>query len=324
MNAFLLDDGRLRSGWRFLVSVFLVLVAYFVAGNLSVLVAGDHHRIEDVIFRPLLMALELIGFLFITRLFDQPEGGAWDYIGLRRQRWLHDTVQGTLLGFGLIVLAMIFISVFFDLTLNITISPRSLLTAAVIFGVLLTAAMAEELMFRGYPFQRLVEGLGATGAVVVLSALFGAVHMQNPHVSDNRWVQIFAFANTLLIGIVLALCYLRTRALWLPWGLHFGWNATLGAVYGLPVSGISQFATVVKGKAIGPEWLLGGRYGLEGGMLGTVVILLGLGYVLVFVKPLPATPPQSVVAEPLPDGIQFSAAPERLAPNAAEGPQTDL
>jgi len=324
MNAFLLDDGRLRSGWRFLVSVFLVLVAYFVAGNLSVLVAGNHHRVEDVIFRPLLMGLELIAFLFITRLFDQPEGSAWDYIGLRRQRWLRESVQGALLGFGMIISAMMFISFFFDLTLNITITPRGLLAAAVVFGVLVTAAMAEELMFRGYPFQRLVEGLGTTGAIIVLSLMFGAVHMQNPHVSENRWVQNFAFTNTLLIGIVLAFCYLRTRALWLPWGVHFGWNAALGAVYGLPVSGISQFATVVKGKATGPEWLLGGRYGLEGGMLGTVVILLGLGYVLMFVKPIPITPPQAIVAEPQLDGIQSPAVPERLAPKPADGPETDL
>jgi hypothetical protein len=127
--------------------------------------------------------------------------------------------------------------------------------------------------------------------------------MQNPHVSDNRWVQVFAFSNTLLIGVVLALAYLRTKALWLPWGLHFGWNAALGLIYGLPVSGINQFAVVVKSKATGPEWLLGGSYGLEGGMLGTLVILLGLVYVIICIKPNADAYP-GLVAEPLPNGIQ--------------------
>ena len=49
----------------------------------------------------------------------------------------------------------------------------------------------------------------------------------------------------MLIGVVLSVAYLRTRALWLPWGIHFAWNATLGLVFGLPVSGIRLFNVVV-------------------------------------------------------------------------------
>ena len=303
MNVFLLDDGRLRSGWRFLVSVFLVVVANFVAGNLSVLIAGRHYRVQEVIYRPLLMLLELAAFLFLTKLFDQPEGSPWAYIGLPRRRWVRESIAGALLGLGMVTAAVIVIAIFFDLHVKVDLSLRTVIFAAVVFGIILIAAMAEELMFRGYPFQRLVEGMGAIGAILVLSAMFGAVHMRNPHVSDNRWVQIFAFSNTLLIGIVLAIAYLRTRALWLPWGLHFGWNAALGLLYGLPVSGINQFSVIVKSKASGPEWLLGGGYGLEGGMLGTLVILLGLGYVVLFVKQVQASP-VAAVDELLQDGIQ--------------------
>src|SRR6476619_4226352 len=98
MNVFLLDDGRLRSGWRFLVSVFLVVVANFVAGNLSVLIAGRHYRVPEVIYRPLLMLLELAAFLFLTKLFDQTEGSPWAYIGLPRRRWVRESIVGALLG----------------------------------------------------------------------------------------------------------------------------------------------------------------------------------------------------------------------------------
>jgi membrane protease YdiL (CAAX protease family) len=304
MNVFLLDDGRLRSGWRFLISVFLVVVANFVAGNLSVLIAGRHYRVQEVIYRPLLLLLELAAFLFLTKLFDQPEGSPWAYIGLPLRQWLRESMIGALLGFGMVTAAVVVIAIFFNLQVKINFTLRTMIFASIVFGILLAAAMAEELMFRGYPFQRLVEGMGAIGAILVLSAMFGAVHMRNPHVSDNRWVQIFAFSNTLLIGIVLAIAYLRTRALWLPWGLHFGWNAALGLIYGLPVSGINQFSVIVKSKASGPEWLLGGGYGLEGGMLGTLVILLGLVYVLLFVKQAEAFDTRPSVDESLPDGIQ--------------------
>jgi membrane protease YdiL (CAAX protease family) len=284
MNIFLLDDGRLRSGWRFALAAFLVVVANYVSGNLSVLIAGRHRRIEEVIYRPLLMVLLLLAFLFVTRLFDQPKGSIWAYNGLPRRGWLRETAVGALLGFVMVSIAVVVMGLVGDLDISISVNMKAIVTAMVIFVVLLFAAMAEELMFRGYPFQRLVEGLGPIGAILVVSALFGAVHMQNPHVSENRWVQVFAFSNTLCIGVVLAIAYLRSKALWLPWGLHFGWNATLGMVYGLPVSGISQFSVVIKSKASGPEWLMGGRYGLEGGFLGTLVILLGLIYVLGFVK----------------------------------------
>jgi hypothetical protein len=80
--------------------------------------------------------------------------------------------------------------------------------------------------------------------------------------------------STVLVGVLLALAYLRTRALWLPWGIHWGWNATLGLVFGLPVSGL-DFSVLVDATVQGPEWLTGGAYGLEASALGTAVILLG-------------------------------------------------
>lgn len=290
MNVFSAPDGRLRSGWRFVLSVFLVFMANYIAAVFAYGTADGRERLAEFIFRPLLMVFELLGFFALTRMFDRPNRSVWTYNGLSREKWLRDSLVGALLGFVMVGVAVMVVAAFFDLSyLHVRVNLHTLRAALAVFLVILAAAMAEELAFRGYPFQRLVEGIGATGAIVVLSALFGAVHLQNPHISDNRYVQIFAFCNTLFIGIVLALAYLRTRALWFPWGLHFGWNATLGLFFGLPVSGISEFSVVVRSRVSGPEWLLGGAYGLEGGFLGTVVIFLGLLYILIFVKPAPAT-----------------------------------
>ncbi len=304
MNLFLLEDGRLRSGWRFLISAFLAVALNYFAGFLAVGLADGHARIQEIIYRPLAMALELVVFFFLAKILDQPEQSLWTYIGLPRRGWLRDSLIGLLIGFLLVSIALMVIAFAHDLNLKFYLNARAMRVAAITIAVLLTGAMAEELVFRGYPFQRLVEGLGPTGAIVVLSALFGLVHMTNPHVSDNRWVQLFAFSNTLFIGIVLALAYLRTKALWLPFGMHFGWNVSLGLIYGLPVSGINQFSSIVRSKATGPEWLVGGAYGIEGGLLGTVVIILGLLYVVFFVKPAPELAPPPKMAESLPESIQ--------------------
>ena len=144
--------------------------------------------------------------------------------------------------------------------------------------VLIFGALAEELMFRGYPFQHLEQGIGAIGAVMVFSVVFGVVHLANPGAS--RWGLI----NTILIGVLLSMAYLRTRALWLPWGIHFGWNFSLGLLFGLPVSGLRLFNVMVRTTTSGPRWVTGGSYGVEASATAVVVILLGL--VMVWRLPL--------------------------------------
>jgi membrane protease YdiL (CAAX protease family) len=297
MNILYNDADKLRSGWRFLLAVVVVIAANYFSVQFAFGISGDRQRLAEVIFRPLVMILELLGFIALTLLFDRPSESVWKYNGLPREGAVRQTLIGALLGFVMVGLAVMLIAIFFDLRYTlIRFNASTIRAAVVVFFVILAAAMSEELAFRGYPFQRLVQGIGATGAILVLSALFGAVHLGNPHVSDNRYVQVFAFCNTLLVGVVFAVAYLRTRALWFPWGMHFGWNATLGLFFGLPVSGLNDFATVVHSRISGPEWRLGGAYGLEGGFLGTVMILLGLAYILIFVAPAPI-PLQPVPAE---------------------------
>lgn len=157
-------------------------------------------------------------------------------------------------------------------------SPGRLLLAGGLSCLLLfLAATNEELMFRGYPFQRLIDSLGPAGAVAVTSALFGLVHLGNP---SPGWISTL---NTMLVGLPLAVAYLRTRALWLPTGIHFAWNFFQGYGLGLPVSGIALPVTVLRAEVHGEAWLTGGNYGPEGGVLATGVIFASTVY-LVFSK----------------------------------------
>jgi len=133
--------------------------------------------------------------------------------------------------------------------------------------LLLLAAIFEELAFRGYAFQRLVEAIGRFAAVLVFAALFGVVHLTNPSATS------LSTASTALSGVLLAVAYLKTRGLWLPIGLHWMWNFLMGPILALPVSGIDFGTTLLRARMSGTTWLTGGEYGPEGGVVVVGVIV---------------------------------------------------
>ncbi len=102
----------------------------------------------------------------------------------------------------------------------------------------------------GYPFRRLIAAIGPVMATIAMSVLFGLLHALNPEAT------LVSVLVTMLAGVFLSLAWLRTHGLWLPWGLHFAWNASMGVLFGLPVSGITRFSSVVETRAIG-------RYGSQ-------------------------------------------------------------
>jgi membrane protease YdiL (CAAX protease family) len=138
------------------------------------------------------------------------------------------------------------------------------LTLAATLGVLLLAAANEEMIFRGFPLQVLIEGFGKWPAVLFLSVLFGMLHLSNPNSS------FLGIANTILAGILLSLAYVRTRSLWFPYGIHAGWNVGLGFILGFPLSGVDLASVWTTGIA-GRDTILGGEYGPEGGLLATFI-----------------------------------------------------
>jgi uncharacterized protein len=263
--------GRLQPIWAFVLSALLACVAFFVAGYAAASLAGDHVLRFEAVFRPLLVVLLLAVFSWLLTVGNHVEVHRIAAQGLPLSPgWAQQFGLGCGLGILLVFVAVVPLAIWGSLSFGTTVNLHSMTRVAVVLGVLTMGALAEELMFRGYPFQRLVEGIGPTGAIVVFSVLFGVVHLSNPGAG------VWGLINTVAIGVLLALAYLRTRALWLPWGIHFAWNATLGLLLGLPVSGLRLFNVVVHGTALGPTWLTGGGYGIEASASGAMAVLVGL------------------------------------------------
>lgn len=136
--------------------------------------------------------------------------------------------------------------------------------------IFLPAALHEELVFRGYPFQKLAR-VNRTLAVLFVALLFAGLH------ANNSSVTMIGLVNIFLGGVLLGVAYLRYGRLWFPIGLHFAWNLMTGPILGHEVSGYQGEDTVLTESGQGPWWLSGGEFGLEGSVVMTVVELLAIG-----------------------------------------------
>ena len=124
-------------------------------------------------------------------------------------------------------------------------------------------AAGEEMIFRGYAFQLLVQKIGPYATILPVAVIFGFAHASNPNSSQ------LGILNTMIWGVLLGYAFLRSRDLWLPIGLHYGWNAVL-PLFGVNLSGLTIDVTryVYKWDLL-PLWS-GGNYGPEGGLLATI------------------------------------------------------
>jgi uncharacterized protein len=139
-----------------------------------------------------------------------------------------------------------------------------------LFAIYLPAAVHEELVFRGYAFQKLLRWNRAA-ALFGVALLFAALH------AGNNSVTPLALANVFLGGILLGLAYERYARLWFPIGLHLSWNLMSGPILGHEVSGYTSAQTVFVLIEHGPAWLTGGGFGIEGSVWMTGVELLAIG-----------------------------------------------
>ena len=241
-----------------ILTVFNTYVcASLVAAALAPL--SDHRLLLNTV--PLLCATLIVTALTVALL----PRGSWPRIGLGRGVSRGVTV-GLVLGF-IACGELLLVVVLFGLAEWVPIADGALrfdFRAAPGLGLslLVIGATAEELFARGLALQCLARALGPVGAVILTSVGFAALHGANPGVT------FLAACNTALFGAVFGVAVFRQRSLWLATGLHIGWNVAQVAL-GVNVSGITMRLTEFNLRLGQPDWITGGDYGFEGGLLAT-------------------------------------------------------
>lgn len=277
---------RLRSGWRaavfaaLLFSPRLLLDLFLPAGQAGA--AGVFDLSVKMILAYVALIVWAVGVSGVCLRFL--EGMKLPALGFAlHSRWPGDVIKGCAMGALMIasVVALQIIGGGARLNFNSvwwkgqgidwagvwTVAPE--VCAALVLFIL--AGAFEELVYRGYAFQTLLRGAPAFLPILFFSILFGAAHWGNPSRT------FFSTANTILAGIWLSMAYLKTRSLWFPAALHASWNWTMGALFGLPVSGLRVPPHPVLASTGGePVWLTGGSYGSEGGAAATIVLIIAI------------------------------------------------
>lgn len=262
---------KVNATWR--------VVAYFV---LLAIVNTIAFRIESVAapYMPawvatlLDAAFYLGGVLLLTwgfcRFLDR---SSLSQLGLRKQHWLGYLGAGLGLGAALVFAAFAVLRLAGLVTVEVSAGWLSAewVASAVLWIVI---SFVEELGFRGYILQGLARGWGMPIAVVVSSVLFGAVHATNPNASALGVLTICVG------GLLFASAYLVTRSLWLPIGLHIGWNLVETQVLGFAGSGHVQ-PSILHTTVQGPVILTGGAFGPEGGLVTLAAEVVGLAVLLI-------------------------------------------
>jgi membrane protease YdiL (CAAX protease family) len=151
--------------------------------------------------------------------------------------------------------------------------------------VAIASASFEEVVFRGFLY-RLIAALGGNWvALGVTAGLFGIAHLGNPHAT---WVSSLAIA--IEAGILLGAAYAASGTLWLPIGIHAGWNFAEGPVFGMEVSGHAVGGGWIGGRLQGPEILTGGAFGPEASIVAVVVCLALAAFYLQRLKSASSVP----------------------------------
>ncbi|MFD7707393.1 CPBP family intramembrane glutamic endopeptidase [Streptomyces sp. NPDC059786] len=180
--------------------------------------------------------------------------------------------RGTLIGVALFsaVMTNLFTSGYYD------VHGRASLTGAIgLIGFMAAAAVTEEVMYRGVLFRIAEERMGTWIALVLTGLLFGLSHLLNPNATVWGALAIAVEAGSMLTG-----AYVATRNLWVPIGLHFGWNYAEAGIFSTEVSGNDTARGLLDSTTSGPELITGGEFGPEAsvysvmfGVLATLVFM---------------------------------------------------
>lgn len=270
-----IEENRIRTGWRILSTYGIMIVLILLVQWLLKPIIPDSwvkaQKIDLILFFLAIIATFVIWFTR-TRLDKK----TFFSLGLSiKSGVFRDILVGYLIS-GILVIIVVAIEMGFGwVTFEIVELEWSEIAKNILYQFVITGLIVswwENLFFVSYMFLNLKDGCGFRCSYITTCLLFGLVHSANPNAS------VASFLGITLIHANEVFGWLRTCRLWLILGMHAGWNFFQGLV-GFPVSG-QDWNQVIKQTNNTPEWLGGGKFGPEAGLL--IVLTSLIGFILIY------------------------------------------
>ena len=274
MKQIFMNNGSLRNGWWILGFAALIVASQplyrFLKGWMTEL--GATEPVLELI-SPMLIVL----ITFICLKFRREPLSS---VGLKfNRKWLKHFSIGTLLGGAAIALTAGLIVLIGGVSFSLNAEANVNLLAYGLY-LFLIGSFLEELLHRGFIFQRLIDGIGEWPAQLLIASLFAFGHWGNPGMEGST--MLISSLDLFLGSLILGLAYIRTKSLALPIGLHLGWNWFQGNVLGFGVSGHEKTGVLLPEFHGLPQWLTGGDFGPEASVISLVVSCFALVYIWVW------------------------------------------
>jgi membrane protease YdiL (CAAX protease family) len=262
------QGGRWRAYWQFVLAVLYFFLARSLAHHGAFGLASEQW--SPLVEQAILVFLLLLGYAALGFWMNRQVNPISEQGLPRRPGWHGEVGMGLATGWSLAVLCALLLAIGGGIAISVSTRPSAWgwLVADTAFFALL--ALAEEIAFRGYGFQRFAVAVGPLGASLGFAAYYAIVQSLVP---GSTHASLFVATA---LGLVLSAAYIRTRALWLSWGINFGWKASRALLFGLAVNGVNSHSPVVQGDPMGPFWLTGGGFGLESSWVTFFILLATL------------------------------------------------
>lgn len=261
----------IKQGWMraviFLLAFFAcVLLAAFITGYVTLLTKSPASATVTIsLFITAILAI-LLTIVFTKFINRQPVKS----LGFQWTGYQHHALTGLCFGVALLGAGSLLLFATGNLEWNNIGFPASDIFIALVLMIII--ALAEEMVFRGYILNNLMQSMHPWAALGYSALLFAVAHISNPGITS------VAVVNLLLAGLLLGINYIYTRNLWFALIFHFSWNFFQGPVLGYEVSGL-PLQSILKPELKGPWWLTGSPFGFEGSFIATC-LLMGSLFVL--------------------------------------------
>ena len=296
--------GGIRAGWRLLLFLFFFIAIAkgigFGAGHVPAIRAWHHTQDPNVLTAPIQIFDEgiavislLLAVLLMAAIGSSVGISVVNTLLTRNSQINHAEIaryitpvnrylppdqafgkrfwQGVPYGFLMLSLLLALIAAFHGFSLgNVALAGWDAMKYGLLFAVgFILVGLFEEFSFRGYMQSTLTSGIGFWPAAIVLSILFGAIHLQNLKEAPIGAVMAGSF------GLLAAFSLRRTGNIWFPIGMHAAWDWGETYFYATPDSGLAAQGQLFNSSFHGPTWLTGGAIGPEGSVFALVVLVIG-------------------------------------------------